>query len=136
MSVEDGDLAGAYFFMQSVNSVLSTAGNRQPPILSYVYSFLTERSHFTVAETVKKAAKDVAIIKGHQDGPTLPVIVKQWKQFTTERGKEAFPCALGLITSTTLNLTASPSRIKSTRSTRSGSDADSDCTILVQHVTC
>ena len=94
-----------------------------------------ERSHFKAAEAVKKAAKDVIIIKGDQDRPTLPVIVRQWKKFTTERGKEASPCVLGLTTSTTFNLTASPSRIKSAHSRGLGSDADSDCTVLVRHVT-
>ena len=42
---------------------------------------------------------------------------------------------LGLTTSTTFNLTASPSRIKSAHSRGLGSDADSDCTVLVRHVT-
>ena len=133
MLVEDGDLAGAYFSMQSVNSVIHR--RKSTATYSLIYSFLTERSHFKAAEAVKKAAKDMVIVKGHQDGPTLPVIVNQWKKFTTERGKETSPCVLGLTTSTTFNLTASPSRIKSTRSRGSGSDANSDCTVLVRRVT-
>ena len=84
---------------------------------------------------VKKATKDMIIIKGDQDRPTLPVIVRQWKKFTTERGKEVSPCVLGLTTSMTFNLTASPSRIKSAHSRGLGSDADSDCMVLVRHVT-
>jgi len=56
---------------------------------SLIYSFLTERSHFKAAEAVKKAAKDVITIKGGgQDGPTLPIIVKQWKGFTAGQGKK------------------------------------------------
>jgi len=57
---------------------------------SLVYSFLTERSHFKAAEAVKKAAKDIIAITGSGlDGPTLPVIVNQWKKFMASQGKKA-----------------------------------------------
>ena len=49
---------------------------------------MTERSHFQAAEAVNKAARDVVVIKGNQSGPTLPVIVKQWKKFAADQGKK------------------------------------------------
>lgn len=56
---------------------------------SLIYSFLTERSHFKAAEAVRKAAKDVITMKSYgKDGPSLPVIVKQWKKFAADQGKK------------------------------------------------
>jgi len=38
---------------------------------------------------VKKAAKRVIVIEsGGQDGPSLPIIVKQWKKFTADQEKK------------------------------------------------
>ncbi|KIL69971.1 hypothetical protein M378DRAFT_68989, partial [Amanita muscaria Koide BX008] len=46
-----------------------------------IYTFLTKRSHTKAAEAVKKAAKDVVVLKGEliQDGPTLDEIIREWK---------------------------------------------------------
>jgi cell division protein YceG involved in septum cleavage len=42
---------------------------------------LTKQSHTKAAEALKKAAKDVVVIKDGivPEGPTLEEIVKQWK---------------------------------------------------------
>lgn len=87
MTAEGGDLADTY---------------------ALIYSFLAERSHLKAAEAVRKAAKGSIVITGSQDGPSLPLIVKQWRKFTTNQGKKA----------------ASP--IESARLESSGSDTSSD----------
>lgn len=65
MTTEDSDLADTY---------------------ALIYSFLTERSHFKAAKAVKKAAKGGITITGSQDGPSLPLIVKQWRKFAADPG--------------------------------------------------
>ena len=68
-----------------------TPSTERNPIVTYslIYSFLTERSHFKAAEAVKKAAKGTIIAKGcGQDGPSLPVIVEQWKKFVADQEKK------------------------------------------------
>lgn len=87
---------------------MTTEGGDFADTYALIYSFLAERSHFKAAEAVKKAAKGSIVITGSQDGPSLPLIVKQWRKFTTDQGKKA----------------ASP--IKSARLESSGSDTSSD----------
>ena len=70
----------------------ATPSTKRNSIATYslIYSFLTERSHFKAAEAVKKAVKGVIEIKGgDKDGPTLPVILNQWKRLTAVQGKKA-----------------------------------------------
>lgn len=114
----------------------STDGNS---IVTYslVYSFLTERSHFRAAEAVKKAAKDIVIIKSSgRDGPTLPVIVKQWKKFTADQGKKVtFPYVLYQPLILVSDSRTTSDRSDSTRSESSGFDSDSDCMDLVRNNT-
>lgn len=113
---------------------MSSADGNLIATYSLVYSFLTERSHFKAAEAVKKAAKDVIVIKGGgQDGPTLPVIVKQWKKFTADQGRKAtFPYVLCQPAILASNLRTTSDRSELTRSKTSGPGSHSDCMVLVQ----
>jgi hypothetical protein len=53
------------------------------PIATYtlIHAFLTKRSHPQAAEALKKAAKDVVILKDNltMDGPQLDEIIREWK---------------------------------------------------------
>ena len=53
------------------------------PIATYtlIYSFLRKQSHTKAAEAVKKAAKDVVVLKDDidVDGTTLVEIIQSWK---------------------------------------------------------
>ncbi|KAL6298440.1 hypothetical protein BKA93DRAFT_67776 [Sparassis latifolia] len=53
-------------------------------IYGLVYSFLAKHSHTKAAEAVKKAARDVVVLKADvaPAGPFLEDIVKQWKILT------------------------------------------------------
>jgi hypothetical protein len=46
-----------------------------------IHAFLTKRSHSKAAEALKKAAKDVVILKDNLDidGPQLDDIIRDWK---------------------------------------------------------
>jgi len=52
-----------------------------PATYTLIYSFLNQRSHTKAAEALKKAAKDIVVLKDgvKHDGPSLPDILKQWK---------------------------------------------------------
>jgi hypothetical protein len=56
---------------------------------SLIYSFLNERSHAKAAEALKKAAKDVVVLKSgvKHEGPSLLDILKHWK--TLQRDDES-----------------------------------------------
>lgn len=46
-----------------------------------IHSFLTKHSHVKAAQAVKKAAKDVVVLKDdiETNGPQLDQIIKEWK---------------------------------------------------------
>ncbi|KAF8205661.1 hypothetical protein K438DRAFT_517742 [Mycena galopus ATCC 62051] len=46
-----------------------------------IHAFLTKQSHSKAAEALKKAAKDVVILKDSLsiDGPQLDEIIREWK---------------------------------------------------------
>ncbi|KAI0672858.1 hypothetical protein C8Q78DRAFT_684222 [Trametes maxima] len=48
-----------------------------------IYSFLLKKEHTKAAEALKKAVKDVVVLKDGvgSEGPSLDVIVKEWKEF-------------------------------------------------------
>ncbi|KIM79595.1 hypothetical protein PILCRDRAFT_549464 [Piloderma croceum F 1598] len=52
-----------------------------------IHAFLTKRSHTKVALALKKAARDVVILKDDVDvdGPQLDEIIKQWKAWASKR---------------------------------------------------
>ena len=112
--------------------------NRNPiATYSLIYSFLTERSHFKAAEAVKKAVKGVIDVQGgDQDGPTLPVILNQWKKLTAGQGRKATaPYVWYRYKILDFKLTTHSNRSKSAHSESSSSDSDSDCMVLVQDIT-
>lgn len=86
---------------------------------------------------MKKAAKDIIVIKSvGQEGPALPVIVKQWKKFTASQGKKAAaPYVWYQPTILNFKLMVYPNRSESTGSERSSSDSDSDCMVFEYHAT-
>lgn len=78
MAGEDGHLAGTYY---STHRQIGPQLNHLVATYTLIYSFLTERSHTKAAEAVKKAAKEIVVLKDGMkpDGPSLPEILKQWK---------------------------------------------------------
>lgn len=52
-----------------------------------IHSFLTRQSHTKAADALKKAAKEIVVLKDGIDveGPQLDEIVKQWKQLVNEK---------------------------------------------------
>lgn len=54
-------------------------------IYTLIHAFLTKNSHTKAAQAVKKAAKEVVILKDDIDieGPQLDEIILQWKLLTT-----------------------------------------------------
>jgi hypothetical protein len=58
-----------------------------PATYTLIHAFLTKRSHTKVALALKKAVKDVVILKDVVDveGPQLDEIVKQWKVLTARK---------------------------------------------------
>ncbi|KAK7040870.1 jun-like transcription factor [Paramarasmius palmivorus] len=55
-----------------------------------IHAFLTKRSHSKAADALKKAAKDVVILKDGiaTEGPQLDEIIQQWKSFDGEDPEE------------------------------------------------
>lgn len=74
-------------------------------IYTLIHAFLSKRSHTKAALAVKKAAKEIVILKDDIDidGPQLDEIIAQWK------------------------LLIASSRKAATDSSSSDSDSDSDC---------
>jgi hypothetical protein len=66
-----------------------------PAIYTLIHAFLTKQSHTKAALAVKKAAKEVVILKDDIDieGPQLDEIITQWKSLTAPScvSKFAFP---------------------------------------------
>jgi hypothetical protein len=58
-----------------------------PATYTLIHAFLTKRSHTKVALALKKAARDVVVLKDDVDvdGPHLDEIVKQWKAWAAKR---------------------------------------------------
>ena len=52
-----------------------------------IHSFLLKQSHLKVAQALKKAAKNVVILKDDVDpeGPSLDVILKEWKSYCANK---------------------------------------------------
>lgn len=81
--VGHGDLASKY----SISVLIQVAPAKHPAATyTLIYAFLTRRSHDKAAEAVKKAAKDIVVLKDGLtvDGPTLDEVVKMWKALTVK----------------------------------------------------
>lgn len=85
MPEEDDHLAGANYLTRFIKPCTE---RNSIATYSLIYSFLTEQAHTKAAKAVKKAAKGITAVESSgQDGPSLPVIIEQWKKFT--EGKQA-----------------------------------------------
>ena len=64
---------------QSVRAGYSPMGSAT---YTYIYSFLLKKEHSKAAEALKKAVKDVVVLKDGMvpDGPSLDVVIKEWKE--------------------------------------------------------
>lgn len=60
-------------------------------IYTLIHSFLTKQSHVKAAEALKKAAKEVVVLKDGIDveGPQLDEIIKQWKLLASKKTKSS-----------------------------------------------
>ena len=56
--------------------------SRSAATYTLVYTFLTKHSHTKAAEALKKAARDVVVLK--EDGSSLEDIVREWKEFKVQ----------------------------------------------------
>lgn len=58
---------------------------------TYVYAFLVKQGQKKAAEALKKAAKDVVVLKDgvEAEGPSLERIVKEWKELKEKAKKVA-----------------------------------------------
>ena len=56
-----------------------------------IHAFLSKHSHAKAAEAVKKAAKEVVVLKDDikVDGPQLDEIIEQWKQISQKNVKKS-----------------------------------------------
>jgi hypothetical protein len=79
----DGNLAG----VRAYNALILVLRVSRLATYTLIHAFLVKRSHTKVALVLKKAVKDVVILKDDIDieGPQLDEIVKQWKAFDAKK---------------------------------------------------
>jgi hypothetical protein len=80
----DGNLAGTKAYSRPHISILPLS---PPATYTLIHAFLTKRSHTKVALALKKAVKDVVILKDdvNVEGPQLDEIVKHWKLLAAKK---------------------------------------------------
>ncbi|KAH9901456.1 hypothetical protein C8Q73DRAFT_677874, partial [Cubamyces lactineus] len=90
---------------------------------TYIYSFLLKKEHSKAAEALKKAVKDVVVLKDGMasDGPSLDVIIKEWKEL-----KEKSASNSSSDSSDSDSDSESSSEESSSSSSSDSSDSDSD----------
>ncbi|KAI0333601.1 hypothetical protein GY45DRAFT_273993 [Cubamyces sp. BRFM 1775] len=91
---------------------------------TYIYSFLLKKEHNKAAEALKKAVKDVVVLKDGMEssGPSLDVIIKEWKEFK----EKAAPKSSSDSDSDSESSSEESSSSSSSDSSNSDSDSDSD----------
>ncbi|KAI9065386.1 hypothetical protein FKP32DRAFT_489121 [Trametes sanguinea] len=92
---------------------------------TYIYAFLLKREHSKAAEALKKAVKDVVVLKEGvgSDGPSLDAIIKEWKEL---KEKSAAKESSDSSDSESDSDSDSSSEESSSSSDSSDSDSDSD----------
>ena len=55
---------------------------------TYIYAFLVKKEQKKVAEALKKAVKDIVVLKDGVEagGPSLERIIKEWKELEAAKG--------------------------------------------------
>ena len=83
----DGNLAGVRVY----NALILVLRVSRLATYALIHAFLMKRSHTKVALVLKKAVKDVVILKDDIDikGPQLDEIVKQWKAFDAKKDQSS-----------------------------------------------
>ncbi|KAI0373017.1 hypothetical protein BV20DRAFT_1014341, partial [Pilatotrama ljubarskyi] len=95
---------------------------------AYIYSFLIQRGHQKAADALKKDAKGVVVLKDgvKPDGPSLDVIVKEWKELKEKAATDSSSDSDSDSDSSSEDSSSSSSSSSSSDSSDSDSDADSD----------
>ncbi|KAI8989777.1 hypothetical protein BD414DRAFT_316917 [Trametes punicea] len=96
---------------------------------TYIYSFLVKREHHKVAESLKKAVKNVVVLKDgvQSDSPPLDVIVREWKELKEKAAaNESSDSSDSDSDSKSGSESSSESSSSSSGSDSSDSDSDSD----------
>lgn len=77
--VMEGNLAGRWYH-SGVSERLKAS--RSQVTYSLIYAFLRKQAHTKAADAVKKAARNIIVLKDdlQLEGPHLDEIVKQWKE--------------------------------------------------------
>ncbi|KAJ7805639.1 hypothetical protein B0H14DRAFT_2879476 [Mycena olivaceomarginata] len=94
-----------------------------------IHAFLTKRSHSKAAEALKKAAKDVVILKDNLDidGPQLDDIIRDWKTLQAARRRLRIPATRHPSSSaSSASKKKTKTKTEKTKKPSSSSSSDSD----------